>query len=116
MPTSTLNIWWVWWERAEGRPASSHLWQERDIGNVGVKLQLSSIGRLTWLCWLEAFLFCSFTLKIAAHMLVATSLSPRSSLEELALAGWIKVYHTHNSTLEIVLEKWPCGTTRVMTV
>lgn len=38
-------------------------------------------------------------------MLVATSLSPRSSLEELALAGWIKVYHTHNSTLEIVLEK-----------
>lgn len=38
-------------------------------------------------------------------MLVATSLSPRSSLEEWELAGWKKVYRILNSALEVVLER-----------
>lgn len=38
-------------------------------------------------------------------MLVATSFSHRSSLEEWELAGWMKVYHIHNSSLEIVIDR-----------
>lgn len=93
---------------------SSHLWQERGIGNAGVECQLSSTGKLAWLHWLQVFLFCSFTFKIAAHMLVATSLSSRSSLEERALAEWIKVYHIHNATLEIVVERVALGKSQSM--
>ena len=71
----------------------------------GVELKLGSTGKLTWLRWLKVFLFCSFTFKIAAHMLVATSLSPRSSLEEQELAAWIKGFRILNSALEVVMEK-----------
>lgn len=38
-------------------------------------------------------------------MLVATRLSPRSSLEEWELAGWMKVYCIHNSTPETVIDR-----------
>lgn len=94
--------------RTSGRPATpgrgpsgilSPL-QDPDVGNGGVELQLSSAGKLARLRRLEVFLLCSFTLKIAAHMLVATSLSPRSSLKEWELAGWMKVYRIHSSTPE----------------
>ena len=73
--------------------------------NGGVELQFHSTGRLTWLRCLKVFLLCSFTFKIAAHMLVATSLSPRSLLEEWELAGWIKVYDILNCTLDVVMER-----------
>ena len=73
----------------------SHLWQECGFGDAararGVELQLSSTRKPTWLRWLEVFLFCSFTFKIATHMLVATIRSRRSSLEEWELAGRMKV-------------------------
>lgn len=90
VPAPTLNIWRApeSWQRAFRSPLTSG----RNVAlGTGVELQLSSTGKPTWLCWLEDFLFCSFTLKIAAHMLVATSLSPRSSLEEWDLAGWVKI-------------------------
>ena len=74
-------------------------------GGVSTELYLSSNGKLTWLRWLEVFLFCSFTFKIAAHMFVATRLSTRSSSEEWELAGWMEVYYIHNSALEIVIKK-----------
>lgn len=38
-------------------------------------------------------------------MLVATSLSPRSSLKEWELAGWMKVYRIHSSTPETVTDR-----------
>lgn len=76
---------------------------------VSTELQLSSNGKPTWLRWLEVFLFCSFTFKIAAHMFVATSLSTRSSSEKWELAGWMKVYYIHNSALEIVIENVALG-------
>lgn len=99
--------------RTSGRPATpgrgpsgilSPL-QDPDVGNGGVELQLSSAGKLARLRRLEVFLLCSFTLKIAAHMLVATSLSPRSSLKEWELAGWMKVYRIHSSTPETVTDR-----------
>lgn len=92
-------------ELAQCLPESSPLWQERGIGTGGVEWQLGSTGKLTWPHWLHGFLFCSFTFKIVAHMLVAASLSPRSSLEEWELAGCIKVYRILNSTLEVVMER-----------
>lgn len=90
-----LNIWCPGenWQSALQSPLTSGrntaLGTERGNGEEGgdIELQLSSTGKLSWLCWLKLFLFCSCTFKIADHMLVATSLFPRSSLEEWELAG-----------------------------
>lgn len=64
------------WQRAlQGIP----LLEERMVWGPGV-LATSSPGWLALLPWQKLFLFCSFTFKMAAHLLVATSFpTPGSS-------------------------------------